>query len=62
MNKEERDRKVKDFTDLEGMKDEIGKKLDELDNELDIIKLQKLVARIRRFFLRVWRWVIGGEF
>ena len=55
MNKEERDRLLK-------MKGELGKKIEELDNELDILNLQKLVARIRRFFLRVWRWVLGGEF
>ena len=52
MNKE-------DMAHLKKMQDKVDKKIMELDSELRTLKLQNFRDRIRRFFLKVWMWMLG---
>jgi len=46
---------------LKEIQDKVNKKIAELDNELNAIKLQTFKDRIMRFFLKSWLWILGHK-
>ena len=55
MTNEERER-------LEKIQDDISKRLKELDKELFTIRLTKGITYVKRFFLTIWIWILGGNY
>jgi len=55
MTNEERER-------LKKIQGDISKRLKELDKELFTIRLTRGIASIKRFFLAIWIWILGGNY